>query len=420
MLRRGSSILIIVLTAVMFPLLSLSAILADESPVCQEAQVPDATIVSVPDTTDLSDSGSESREIRMPENQADSVAAGGVAADTLKYSSTLWIKQLIANGFRIHDPAVKYPKFPRFLLKVYNWGDQTFNSYDTDYVIGTGKNWKLQGKSYNWFETASMFFPRNSILNMHSDLFADAGGHISFMAVSVGYMWNMNDLLSKATSRHTFNFDFTCSRFSVNIQSTSSDGGMRLTKLGDYNEGKHFNYKFNDVDMSTFYVDAYYFFNNKKYSHAAAYSYSKYQLKSAGTAIVGFNFSEQNIKMDFSSLPEEMLEHLPLDTPLYTFHHKDYAILGGYGYNWVLKPKRWLVNVTAMGAIGYKRTYEDSTDGKRNLVANNYKLSAGVVYNHRALFVGAVAKFNGFLYYNSSFTHFNTLNNFSVIVGMRF
>ena len=70
----------------MFPLLSLSAILADDAPVCQETQVSDATIVSVPDTTDLSDSGSESREIRMLENQADSVAAGGVAADTLKLS----------------------------------------------------------------------------------------------------------------------------------------------------------------------------------------------------------------------------------------------------------------------------------------------------------------------------------------------
>lgn len=345
-----------------------------------------------------------------------------IANDTLshKYSSTLWIKQIIQNGFKINDPSIYYPKFPRFALKVYNWGDKTFNSYDTNYVVGTGKNWKLQGKNYNWFETSSMFFPGNSTLNMHSNLFADAGGHISFMAVSVGYMWNVNNLFHNSNTRHTFNFDFTCSRFTINIQSTLSDGGMHLTKFGDFNNGKHFNYKFDDISISTVYADAYYFFNNKKYSHAAAYSYSKYQLKSAGTAIVGFNFTEQNIDMDFTSLPAKMLEYLPLGSPLYTFHHKDYAILGGYGYNWVLKPRRWLFNVTAMGAIGYKKSYEDSTDGKRNLVANNYKLTLGLVYNHRALFAGAVVKFNGFLYYNSNFTHFNTLNNFSAIVGMRF
>ncbi len=343
-----------------------------------------------------------------------------IAADSTKRSSTLWMKQLIANGFLIRDTAIYYPKFPRFLLKVYYWGDKTFNSYDPEYVVGTGKNWKLQGKSYSWFETSSMFFPKNSMLDMHSDLFADAGGHLSFMAVSIGYMWNLDEFFKKHTSRHTFNFDFTCSRFSINIQSTKSDGGMILTKLGDYKDGGHFRYKFDDVGISTFYIDAYYFFNNKKYSHAAAYSYSKYQLKSAGTAIVGFNFTEQNIDMNFSSLPEEMLEYLPLETPYYTFHHKDYAVLGGYGYNWVLKPRRWLLNVTGMGAVGYKRSYEDSTDGKRSLIANNYKLSAALVYNHRALFAGLVARFNGFLYYNSSFTHFNTVNTFSAIVGMRF
>lgn len=348
--------------------------------------------------------------------------SGEIAYDTVNHthSSTLWVKQIIQNGFRINDPDIYYPRFPRFALKVYNWGDKTFNSYDTAYVVGTGKNWKLQGKNYNWFETSSMFFPGNSTLNMHSNLFADAGGHISFMAVSVGYMWNVNNLFHNSNKRHTFNFDFTCSRFTINIQSTLSDGGMHLTKLGDFNNGKHFNYKFDDISISTVYADVYYFFNNKKYSNAAAYSYSKYQLKSAGTAIVGFNFTEQNIEMDFTSLPAKMLEYLPLESPYYTFHHKDYAILGGYGYNWVLKPRRWLFNVTAMGAVGYKKSYEDSTDGKRNLVANNYKLTLGLVYNHRALFAGAVVKFNGFLYYNSNFTHFNTLNNFSAIVGMRF
>ena len=49
---------------------------------------------------------------------------------------TYWIKQIINNGFHIHDPAICYPKFPRFCLEVYNWGDRTFNSYDNNYVVG--------------------------------------------------------------------------------------------------------------------------------------------------------------------------------------------------------------------------------------------------------------------------------------------
>lgn len=140
-------------------------------------------------------------------------------------SKTYWIKQLIDNGFRIHDEGVCYPRFPRFCLNVYNWGDRTFNSYDTAYVVGTGKNWKLQGKSYNWMETSTIMFPKQSSVNMHSDLYSDAGFSLNFMAVSIGYMWNINKLFTDPTNRRTFNLDFTCSRFSLNYQSVSSTEG---------------------------------------------------------------------------------------------------------------------------------------------------------------------------------------------------
>jgi len=348
------------------------------------------------------------------------ISAQSAPGDSLQKSSTRWIGQLIDNGFQIHDSTIYYPAFPRFALEVYNWGDRTFNSYDKNYVVGTGMNWKLQGKNYSWLESQTMFFPKNSRISMHSNLFMDAGAYISFMAVSVGYMWNIDKLFEHNTKRNTFFFDFTCSRFSINYSKISSSGGMILTHLGDYNDNHDFRYDFNDVDMNTTSLDAYYFFNNKRYSHAAAYSFSKYQLRTAGTAIVGLSLAEQNISMDFSSLPTEMLEYLPLENPRYTFHHRDIAALGGYGRNWVLKPRRWLLNLTATGAIGYKRTSEDATDGKRDMVANNYKLSFSAVYNHRKLFASAQANFNGYLYYNSNFTHFNTFSSLTLIVGMRF
>lgn len=347
--------------------------------------------------------------------------AGAVCVpDSAGHSSTRWIRQLIDNRFAIHDSTIYYPAFPRFVLNVYNWGDRTFNSYEKDYVVGTGMNWKLQAKTYGWLESQTIFFPKNSRLSMHSNLFMDAGAYISFMAVSVGYMWNMDKLFDRDTKRRTFNFDFTCSRFSINYSKVSSEGGMILTHLGDYNDGRDFRYDFDAVNISATNIDAYYFFNNRRYSHAAAYSFSKYQLRTAGTAIVGINLAEQNISMDFSGLPPDMLNYLPLDNPSYTFHHRDIAVLGGYGRNWVLKPRRWLLNLTAMGALGYKRTLENATDGKRNLIANNYKVSLSAVYNHRKLFASAQARFNGSLYFNSSFTHFSSFSSLTLIVGMRF
>lgn len=337
-----------------------------------------------------------------------------------KVHPTQWIKQLIGNGFHINDPEVAYPRFPRFLLNVYNWGDKTFNSYNPDYVVATGKNWKIMGKSYNWMEFSTMMFPHNSFLTMHSDVYTDAGAYLSFMAVSIGYMFNVNEILGRPTSRHTFSLDFTCYRFSGSFVQQSSHGGMTITRFGDYNEGHTISPKFNDVDIKSTTGDIYYFFNHRKYSRAAAYCYSKYQLRSAGSWIAGLSFARQSIQMDFKNLPPDMLVSLPLPTPNYSFRYNDYTLLGGYGYNWVLKPRRWLINATGMVAVGFKHSFEDATDGRRNLVANNFKLSTSVVYNHKALFASLQARMDGFLYYNSNFTFFNSFSTLSLNVGARF
>lgn len=337
--------------------------------------------------------------------------------------STYWIRQLLDNGFRIHDPKVCYPRFPRFCLNVYDWGDRTFNYYDTDYVVGTGKNWKLQGKSHNWMETSTMLFPKQSYINMHSDLYSDAGFSLSFMALSVGYMWNLNKLFSGPDAdRRTFNLDFTCSRFSINYQVVSSKGGMIITRFGDYNEGKHIRQKFDDTSTDSKTLDAYWFFNHSHYSHGAAYSYSKYQLRNSGTALVGINYTEQHLTMNFASLPEEMQEFTPLENPEYHSDYRSYCVMGGYAYNWVLKPRRWLINATVMAAIGYRQMNKSETELEAlNKLANNFRFNLAAVYNHRALFASFTARANGYLNYNSGdMTHLNTVISFTAAVGMRF
>ena len=337
-------------------------------------------------------------------------------------SKTYWIKQLIDNGFRIHDERVCYPRFPRFCLNVYNWGDRTFNSYDTAYVVGTGKNWKLQGKSYNWMETSTITIPKQSSVNMHSDLYSDAGFSLNFMAVSIGYMWNINKLFTDPTNRRTFNFDFTCSRFSLNYQSVSSTGGMIITQFGDYNNGQRNHYKFDDCSTDSKTLDVYWFFNHYRYSQAAAYSYSKYQLRNAGTPLVGFNFTEQHIKMNFNGMPAIMLEHSPLESNEYQSDYRSYCAMGGYSYNWVLKPRRWLINATGMVAVGYRQLISsgDERDSKSR-VANNFKINVAAVYNHKALFAAFTARGMGYVNYNmGDLSHLNTIISFTAAVGMRF
>lgn len=62
------------------------------------------------------------------------------------------------------------------------------------------------------------------------------------------------------------------------------------------------------------------------------------------------HFNYQDIEMNFENLPEDMKAFLPGKQTHYTFKYCDYVAYGGYAYNFVLKPRKWLINV--MGVLG--------------------------------------------------------------------
>ena len=358
-------------------------------------------------------------EVCAVEESVDSVKR--YAYDTPEWRRKNWVSQLFANGFRINDPGINYPKFARFCLKVYNWGDKTFNSYDPCYVVGSGKNWKFYGKSYAWAESYAMYLPDDVNVRMSSAFYSDLGVSLNFMAVSVGYTVNANDMFHHpVANRANFEFNFTCALFSGSYMHASTNGGVTITHFGDYNDGKRIHYDFNAVKHDVKTGSLYYFFNHDKYSHAAAYCYSKYQLKSAGTWIFGVNFNTQEIDIDFTKLPSDMLKYLPDDRYHYRFHYTDYNLLCGYGYNWVLGPKKWLLNITAMPALGYKHLYGDSADGRKDMFSANIKMLGSVVYNHRALFASLTGRFDGYLYMGRSYTFLNSTESITFLVGFRF
>lgn len=338
-------------------------------------------------------------------------------------SRTGWIKQLMANGFDLQDTTVTYPAFPRFVVNAYRWAYDTFNGYDPEYVEVSPKNWMLQANSYSWMETQTMVFPERTALSMHSDFFSDAGLNLSYLIFSGGYQWNVNRWADSPAARKTYRTSLTCSRFSLGLRILNAHGGMRLTRFGNYNGGRRISLPFHDVDLASTNVHGYYFFNHRRYSHAAAYDFTRYQLRSAGTWLAGFDFSEQRLSMDFSRLPLEVLMYLPLREIGYRQHYRDYAALGGYAQNWVIRPRRWLINGMGMVSAGYKHRVGGGMpmyDEPRSLLANSVTLSVASVYNHRALYAGLSASTEGCFVFNSNFTHFSTVSALTATLGVRF
>lgn len=342
-------------------------------------------------------------------------------ADSVEFSHLPWYRQLLDNGFRIHDPRIDYPAFPRLLLNIYDWGDRTFNSYDPEYVVGSGKNWKIMGKSYNWMESYMLLFSMRShdMLHIRSDIYDDIGAYLSFMAVSVGYTAKLKDWIGQPSNRSNFNFNFTCSRLAANIDILSTKGGAQITHFGDY-KGPLLNYDFSAISHKALSGEFYYFFNHRKYSQAAAYYFSKYQLKNAGSAIIGFAFNNQRMWMDFSDLPDDLKKHLPSLESVYKFRYTDYCVLAGYAYNWAIRPRRWLANITAIPSLGYRHSYSDSSEGKKRMFATNLRFRFSIVYNHKAFFAALMGRMDANLYFNSQYTFFNATESISLIAGARF
>ncbi|MCM1028559.1 MAG: DUF4421 domain-containing protein [Pseudoflavonifractor sp.] len=333
-----------------------------------------------------------------------------------------WVEQLINSGFHINDPRINYPRFPRFALKVYNWGDHTFNHYDSTFVVGSGKNWKAQLKNELWMRTYMMELADKSTIHITSRLYDDIGLYVSFMAVSLGYTINLNNYMGDDTKRHRFDLSFTCSRLAFNYWHQKVIGGAMIRKFGDYDEGHRLSYKFSDIDVADTHMELYYIFNNKEYSQAAAYCFSKYQLKSAGSWILGFSYDRHNMELDFSNMPREMLAALPTLQTQYHIRYSDYCVIGGYARNWVLYPRRWLINLTTLPFIGYKHSSTDDKPDRdiRDMISINLGMMGSVVYNHRALFLALQARFNGFLNLSPDYTFFSSTQLGTLVVGFRF
>lgn len=332
-----------------------------------------------------------------------------------------WFTLLKQKKLKMNDTTVVWPKFLKFCVDVYNWADHTFNSYDPEYVVGTGKRWKARLVSDNWLDSYALRFTDGINSNMSSNVYSNLGAYVQYMAVSVGYSYDIEKLFrGKEPSHNKFEFGFICARFNAELYYHENHGGVNIRTFGKSNKGKLINEYFPGVEMYNLGFDAYYFFNNKKYSQGAAYNFAKYQLKSQGSFLLGFSITNQRLTFDLDQLPDNLKKELDPETiKSYYFHYNSYAVIGGYGYNWVIAPKL-LFNATVIPGIGFSHYYEDSIEGDKYLVALNIQGRLSLTYNLGNYYFGIFGKMNGHLYKQGKTSMFSSIENFSAYLGIRF
>lgn len=331
-----------------------------------------------------------------------------------------WWHLFLKGKLAMNDTTVQWPKFLGFCVDVYRWGDRVFSSTDTAYVVGTGRRWRARFVNDNWTDSYYMKLPSGLKTIMSGEFHVLAGASLQYMAVSYTYSLDLSHLIGGIPIRYKKQeFGFNCARFSVDGYYNTNSGGTYIRTFGDYRRGHLSKIKFPGVSMTNFGIDAYYFFNGYKYSQGAAYNYSKIQKKSQGCIFGGFSYCNQDIDIDFKTLPDELVPYLGEDETDYRFHYHDYNFLIGYGYNWVINP-HILFNITVIPSLGWNHCYENSQDGAIKLFSMGGRAMASLTYNLGDFFAGLQGRSRGHWYHSDRYMLFNTVTTIVLSAGWRF
>lgn len=321
------------------------------------------------------------------------------------------------------DSIAEWGAFPRFVVDTYHWGDGFFNGYDTAYVVGTGYKFNVKTKSDSWVNTYQFFLPNNVKMNMRSAPSTSIGAYLTYLAVSVGYDKNISRLFgsSNEKAREQFSFGFSCMLFSFNMQFTKNTGGVTMSSLGTPGHTIHPDFDFNGLHSTQFGFDAYYFFNHKKYSQAAAFNFSRKQVKSQGSWFAGVTYYNQNFDFNFTNLPEYMLNALPesWDNYSYIANTKNIGLKVGYGYNFVFHP-HWLLGVSESPALGLKIGKINSLHETTTTPNFSNRLRLSLVWNNNQWFGGVVGDINTAIVNDESAAFENSIFSGNISFGYRF
>ena len=320
------------------------------------------------------------------------------------------------------DSIATWGKFPRFCVNTYRWGCDFFNGFDTAYVSGTGYKFNAKITADSWMDGYSFVLPNKEFMFLKSDPSTSTGIYLTYLAVSVGYDINISRLFGGVDrSRQRYRFGFNCSLFTVEAYLSKNDIGTTLKRFGDRHHGDKYNLPFYGVNNSTWGIDAYYFFNHKRYSEAASFNYSRIQRRSQGSFLIGLSYYAQDLNFDFSEMPEQIRDRLPESWPdnRYTVFTKNYAVRFGYGFNWVFAPK-WVFGVSESPTVGVRKGLINNHELEKISFSLYNRLNMSVVWNSGRLFAGATCKFDIAIVNDRETTYAGGVLSGEAVFGYRF
>ncbi len=344
-------------------------------------------------------------------------AAEGV--DSIRGNERNWWQLLKRLELDVKDTTVVYPPFIRSCVNLYNTAYDFLESQDTAYVGKPDKSWNVHLVNQNWRDAYYFNFNNGIPITMLSEIYSNAGAYASYSFLSLGYSVDLNNMFDRKSYHKRYNFGINCARFNLEAKLWENSGGTYIRTFGKYNDGKPIKVFFPGATQRTVGLSGYYFFKHREFSMAAAYNFSKFQKRSAGSPVLGFNMNRIDVTLDFNQLPQELHPWLTFVPELYRLHYNAYTVMAGYSYNWAFN-RHILLNLSLFPGFGYTHSYDDSYYGSNDLVGMSFNGASSLTYNADIFFVCASLKVAANIFQTSQLSLIAPISNGEISLGFRF
>ena len=324
-------------------------------------------------------------------------------------------------------------KFINNSVKLFNKAFDWFNKTDTSYVLPDRYNLTLKLEQSTWFEhyhLRSNSDDGNQILGFAPRANTKLGLYLGWRWLVFGYSFDLSSLLKKTREkpRTEIVFNLYSAKFGMDLYYRKTGSDFRITKCKNFDLSEDYiGTDFNGFNSNIRGLNAYYIFKSDKYSYPAAYSQSTNQIRSCGSPMVGFAYSQHEITFDKNKLPQEIQAQIRPSLNFRSLSYTDYNLSIGYGYNWVFA-KNCLLNLSLLPAIGYKKarindlpTTPDSnwTQWVKDI---NFDLitRAGITWNNGKYYVGATLILHTYDYRKGNLSMTNSFGSLKVYAGFNF
>ncbi len=330
-------------------------------------------------------------------------------------------------------PPTKAPKKLSWLRRTI----RGFTQIDTTYIEPQRYNFTVMIQNTGSFDRYTLHDNSGMSVRFAPKPSNKIGPYFGWRWIFLGY--TVDIFAHDAGSRQSLNLSLYANQLGVDLFYRKSGDNYRIDHFSvksDISTGALKNVSFDGFNSSERGINLYYIFNHKKFSYPAAYSQSTIQRRSCGTALAGFSYSSHSVDVDWEKFYHLVDEKLGagtsaeiLDTTRHSANVKyiDYALSGGYAYNWVFA-KNWLLDISAQGALAYKKSHSDvNTNNKgffRELDFKNFNVDAigrfAVVWNNMRWYAGLSAVFHTYNYLRNKFYVNTTFGNVNVYFGYNF